>query len=412
MSGSSWAQMGHVLNGVGPVNQGMAGASTALPIDPSGALQWNPAAITGLERNTFEFGFELLMPDTRVRSSVGNGAVEGSTPSDAGDSGIPSFGMVVHLPDSKWSVGMGAFGISGFGVDYEASGSNPILMPPPNGFGTVYSQFQMLQLSPTIAYRFDDHWSFGFAPTINQAQLAVTPGCFAPPDDANNDGNPSYPDARSAAKAWGYGAQVGLYYQGDKGWNFGLSYKSNQQFEDFRYNSTDELGNRRAISLDMDFPAIASVGVGYEGLERWKFAADARYIDYGNTDGFDPATFNPDFSVAGFGWDSILVLALGAQYELTDRWHLRGGYSYNENPIPDANSTFNVAAPAVIQHHLAFGASFCFHEDSCIDLAYRHGFENSISGQMGHPTMGPVPGSEVENTLSTDSLLLGFRVSF
>ena len=31
---------------------------------------------------------------------------------------------------------------------------------------------------------------------------------------------------------------------------------------------------------------------------------------------------------------------------------------------------------------------------------------------MAGPTMGPVPGSEVENTLSTDSLLLGFRVSF
>jgi len=45
-------------------------------------------------------------------------------------------------------------------------------------------------------------------------------------------------------------------------------------------------------------------------------------------------------------------------------------------------------------------------------LAYRHGFENSISGPMGHPSMGTVPGTEVKNTMSTDSFLIGFRVNF
>ncbi len=406
------AQMGHVLNGVGPVNQSMAGASTAMPIDVSGALQWNPAGISGLDHNGFAFGLELLKPDASVSSSVMGGAMSGSSSSDAGESAIPSFGMVYHLEDSDWTVGLGAFGISGFGVDYAASSSNPILMPPPNGFGTVYSNFQMLQLAPTMSYQVNDRWSVGFAPTINQGQLAVNPGCFAAPDDADGDGNPSYPDARSAAKSWGFGAQVGVYYKGETGWNAGLSYKSRQYFEDYRYNSTDELGNPRSIKLDLDFPSVVSLGVGYEGLERWRLAADVRYIDYENTSGFDPASFRPDGSVNGFGWDSILVMAIGAQYEINRLWKVRAGYSFNENPVSDANSTFNLPAPAVIQHHLALGLSYCFHENSCIDLAYRHGFENSVSGPIAHPTIGEVPDSSVENTLSTDSLLLGFRVSF
>lgn len=412
LGGLSQAQMGHVLNGVGPVNQSMAGASTALPIDASGALQWNPGAISGLKHNAFAFGFELLKPNTSVKSSVMGGALSGSSSSDAGESAIPSFGMVYHVPDSPWTLGMGAFGISGFGVDYGASNSNPILMAPPNGFGSVYSQFQMLQLAPTISYQVDDHWSVGFSPTINQGQLAVNPGCFAAPDDANGDSVATYPDARSAAKSWGFGAQVGVYYQGDAGWNFGASYKSKQDFSAYNYNSTDEVGNPRSISLDLDFPSIASLGVGYEGLERWKFAADLRYIDYENTSGFEPSSFRPDFSVSGFGWDSIMVAAIGAQYELSESLRFRAGYSYNDNPIPDANSTFNLPAPAVVQHHLAVGMSYCFHESSCIDLAYRHGFENSVSGPISHPTMGVVPGSNVENSLSTDSVLLGFRVSF
>lgn len=414
LGGISQAQMGHVLNGVGPVNQSMAGAATAMPIDASGAVQWNPGAISGLEHNEFAFGFELLKPEAQVTSTVPSmgGPVTDSSKSDAGESGIPSFGMVYHLEDSKWTLGLGAFGISGFGVDYAASNSNPILMAPPNGFGSVYSQFQMLQIAPTFSYQVNDNWSVGFAPTINQGQLAVNPGCFAAPDDANGDMVATYPDARSAAKSWGFGGQLGVYYQGDSGWNFGGSYKSKQIFEDYRYNSTDEVGNPRSIELDLDFPSIASLGVGYEGLEKWKFAGDLRYIDYEGTDGFDEASFRPDYSVNGFGWDSILVLALGVQYELNDAWKLRAGYSFNENPIPDANSTFNLPAPAVIQQHIAIGASYCFRENSCIDIGYRHGFENSISGPIAHPTMGEIPQSNVENSLSTDSLLLGFRVSF
>ncbi len=412
LAGSASAQMGHVMNGVGPVNQSMAGVATGTPLDAAGTLQWNPAGLRALDHDEIEFGVELLVPTTKVSSSVSAPmAMSGTSESDAGDSAIPNFAFAYRVPDTRWSWGVGAFGIGGFGVDYGASTQNPILLPPPNGFGTVYSQFQLLQIAPTVAYSIDEHWSIGFAPTINNAQLAVQPACFAPPDDANGDATPSYPSATHSDKSWGYGAQLGVFYAG-KAWDFGASYKSRQDFETFHWNATDELGGPRRISLDLDFPAIASVGVGYRGIDRWHFGADVRYIDYEHTNGFDERGFAPDFSVAGFGWDSILVAAVAAQFELTDRWSLRGGYSWNENPISDEQSTFNVPAPAVIQNHLAVGASFCGGENWCVDFAYRHGFENSIEGPIGHPTFGVVPGSSVENSLETDSFLVGFRVSF
>ena len=37
------AQIGMIFTGAGAVNRSMAGASTAAPIDASGALYWNPA---------------------------------------------------------------------------------------------------------------------------------------------------------------------------------------------------------------------------------------------------------------------------------------------------------------------------------------------------------------------------------
>jgi len=42
---------GIFLTGVGAVNRSMGGASTAAPIDPMGAIHWNPATISGFQCN-------------------------------------------------------------------------------------------------------------------------------------------------------------------------------------------------------------------------------------------------------------------------------------------------------------------------------------------------------------------------
>ncbi len=423
-SAPSVAQTGHVLNGIGAVNQGMAGTGVAAPLDASGALNWNPGSISRLGRNEIQFSMEMMKPDIEMSSSnpmLGGFGLptEGTSESKEAIFAIPSFAMVYGIEDSEWTFGMGAFGIGGFGVDYAASDSNPLLMPAGLGFGAIYSQFQMLQVAPTFSRTLGDNWSVGFAPTINQAQLAVDPGCFGAPDVIDPDGNPGtgdeyavYPSASHADSAWGYGAQFGAMYKGDDGWNFGVSYKTEQTFDNFEYNSVDTNGAYQELTLDMDFPAIASLGASYTGLDKWTFAFDAKYIDYSATDGFGEASFEEDFSVGGFGWDSIMVYSLGVNYDLDDCVALRAGYAYNDNPIPDANATFNVPAPAIIQQHMSAGISYCVQENWFLDLAYHHGFENEIEGEMGHPFMGSVPGTSVNNKMSTDSLVIGFRVNF
>ena len=45
-SSAAFSQAGHIMQGVGAVNMSMGGASTGQPLDISGALQWNPAAIS------------------------------------------------------------------------------------------------------------------------------------------------------------------------------------------------------------------------------------------------------------------------------------------------------------------------------------------------------------------------------
>ena len=73
MPGQARAQFGLAVGGVGPINRAMGGASTAAPIDAAGALYWNPATISGLDRNESEFATEVLIPRTTLTSRVAPG---------------------------------------------------------------------------------------------------------------------------------------------------------------------------------------------------------------------------------------------------------------------------------------------------------------------------------------------------
>src|SRR5262245_41904281 len=84
ITASARAQFGTVLSGTGTVNRSMGGASTAAPLSAAGALYWNPATLTGLDRSQIEIGAELLFANTDLSSSV---------PANLFGPGIPPVGL-------------------------------------------------------------------------------------------------------------------------------------------------------------------------------------------------------------------------------------------------------------------------------------------------------------------------------
>ena len=414
-------QMGHVLDAIGAVNQSMGGAGTALPLDGIGALHWNPASITGLPSSEIGFAFMGFAPDTQLGSRIDAGSfgpgtpsatLQGTTSSDSDINPIPSLAVVHRDPVSEWSIGLGGFAIGGFGVDFPASSTNPILTPQPAnggfGFGAIYSQFQLMQFCPTVARKLGAGWSVGLAPTVNWATLAIAPFSAGTP---NADG--TYASAAHGDAAWGLGLQVGVYYECPcSNWNLGASYKSPQWFEDFKFNAMDENGDPRQLEMDLDYPSILSLGVAYRGFRRTKIACDVRYIDYENTDGFQAAGFDTTGAVTGFGWSSIWAVSSGVEFAVNERLHWRIGYTFNESPIADGIMFYNPPAPALVQHHLSTGFTGKVGQGWMCSLAYHHGFRNSVSGNWWHPSAGPVPGTRVTGSLATHGLVGGISRRF
>jgi long-chain fatty acid transport protein len=242
-------------------------------------------------------------------------------------------------------------------------------------------------------------------------RLTDDPLFLVSPDDANGDGFAHYPAGTHTRIAWGAGFQAGVYYADPSGWAGGVSLKSPQWLEGFRYQSADELGRPRSLSVHFDYPLMASLGIAYSGLEQWLFAADLRYIDYRNTPGFDHTGFDRTAAVRGLGWQSVFALALGGQFQATNWLSLRAGYSFNTDPIDDSRTMFNVASPLILQHTLYVGASVCLSDALLLSVSYAHAFQNAGRGAFLTP-FGPVPGSVVENQVSADGLGLGITVRF
>lgn len=402
----------------------MGGASTAAPIDASGALHWNPASIMGLPQSELTFGVELLYPQMQLGSSIAPGALgggfppvplSGNTDSNSGTFAIPTIGFVYRPQNEDWSVGLGVFGIGGFGTNYAGSLTNPVLtapIPVGVGLGPLYSKLQLIQIAPTFAYQLTDNLSFGIAPTVTLADLTLNPQFLASPDDANGDTFPHYPAGTNGHTSWGLGMQAGLYLTTESCWNFGASIKSPQWMQAFHWSSADELGRPRDVRAHFDIPYIVSIGTSYTGFERWVLAADARYFGYGTTQGFNTTGFDATGAVTGLGWDSIFSVALGGQYQATDDLSLRLGYVWNQNPVPDQNAIYNVISPNILMHTISCGLSYRLTSNLNVSLAYLHAFENSITGALAVPGIGPLLGTSVTSKVAADAFIAGLTIKF
>jgi long-chain fatty acid transport protein len=418
------AQQGVLLAGIGPINQSMGGATVAAPIDALGVVNWNPGAIGGLGHSQTDFSLMLLYPHTRLSSQIDAGplaalvppglGLNGTSSGDSKSAPLASWALIWQPKGSIWTIALGVIETAGSALNYPGSPDNPILSPPPpHGFGVgpITTTFDVLQFSLTAACQITDHLAVGLGPTINNGLIVAEPAPFASPNAPTNSIFLSYPSADRPVFTWGAGVQGGAYYTTDFGWNFGLSIKSPQWFEPFQFHSTDAVGRPRDIVLRLDLPAIYSVGAAYHGWKHWLFAADVRYFDYHNVDGFGPEGFKANLGVRGLGWDSILGVSLGAQHQLNQSISTRIGYTWNQNPIESATAGFNMGSPAVIQHTLSVGATLQITRALGIAVAYSHAFTGSANGPLQTP-FGPVPFYRIRNDSAADYALIGATVKF
>ncbi|MFO0889691.1 MAG: outer membrane protein transport protein [Isosphaeraceae bacterium] len=362
LASTAASAQGIIAPTAGPINSAMAGASVAAPVDFGGSY-WNPAILSGLPRNEFLLGTQLILPSLHLTGTVPANALGPGLPPgnrygvSRSDSGVPTnlaTGVSFRLsPDSPTTFGLGVFGLVGGGVNYAGSYTTPILTPrqPPNyvGLGPIYANTSFLTIMLTGSRQVTERLAIGGGPMILTGPAVFSPAFFAPgPKDAY--GLTTFPPATNSRPFWGAGFQVGLLYNLSDSWNIGFSYKSPIWQERYGYNSYNPNLSPRRIGVQAQVPEIFSWGIAYKGFERALIDVDFRYFDYANTSLYGTKPID-----GGLGWSSIFAVAVGGQYQLSDRLIIRAGYLFNTNPINETATLFNVQAPGFLQHLFSVG---------------------------------------------------------
>jgi long-subunit fatty acid transport protein len=189
----------------------------------------------------------------------------------------------------------------------------------------------------------------------------------------------------------------------------------------------DALGGVGPINRSMGGAAVAApidaagarfwnpasiAGLSSSELESAIELIDLRFLDFRDANGFRHAGFNRDGAAAGRGWQNVFALATGVQYQCTDSLTLRAGYTFNLDGASNSVTMFNLLSPTIIQHSLACGFTYNVSKAFKVSVAYVHFFENSIHGPIVTSRTGPTPGTDVKNSATADSVLLGATVSF
>jgi long-chain fatty acid transport protein len=329
------ATNGMRIIGFGPVQNGMGGASIAAPLDAATVIT-NPAGMTAVG-GRLDFGASYFAPTVKFSAT---GAASGrEMTSDRGPSPIPALGFVMQK-DDRLSVGIGAYGVAGLGVDYAAELYGQNLF-------TAYSQ---MRFAPGAAYRVLDDLSVGAVANVMYATMEYNVAGMYP---------------RDTSQAFGLGATLGVQYTPVPTVTVGAAYETRSFFQNFKFNipaHTSPMGDvpGGVEELEFDQPSVATLGVAFRPLEALVLAADVAWIRWSETNGEDLPDFQTDPALTGMqpwslNWDDQVVVKVGAQYAATDWLKVRAGYEYGKQPLDERRNFENVAFPAISEHHVTAG---------------------------------------------------------
>jgi long-chain fatty acid transport protein len=409
------ATNGYFATGWGVAVQGMAGAGVAVPTD-SLAVAQNPALMFFVG-NRFDLEIDFFNPSPRGYTANPDAAPPPNPSVPPGT--VESQNDWFFLPAAGWNMMLDAnssFGISlggngGLNTEYDTA-TFQFFAPPPNfvqggvnvnpgGVLTATKptgvDLAQLMVGFTYARKIGENQSIGITPILAMQRFKATglepfrAASVSPQNVTNNGYDYSY----------GGGFQVGWYGRVLPNLDFGMSYRSPMWMSKF-----DKYQGLFAEGGDFDIPATIALGLAYRPAPNVLIAFDWQQILYndvravGNPNNIDIAScFSPvkqEFCLGaqngiGFGWDSMSIFKLGAQWDINPQWTVRGGFSYNSQFADNTQGLFNILAPAVIRMHGSLGATFRMSQRDEINFAYTHAFKEELDGTSPSLT-GPQSG--------------------
>lgn len=371
---------------------GNAYAGAAAVAEDASTIFFNPAGMTYLEGRQIVGALHLINTtgDFDNRGSIpGTGRPLGGDGGDMGSfAAIPNFYYKQDISEQlKFGIGVGTpFGLK---TEYDKNWIGR--------FHALKSELKTVNINPSLAWKLNDQWSFGFGVSAMwaEAELTSAVNLGATESSINNKG-----------KDWGFGYNLGAIYQVTPDTRLGVAFRSkiDQHLKgDARSSFTglNAIPGRTLntdITADLTLPETFSLS-GFSRLDdRWDLLADVTWTRWSQFKSLSIMRDNGSNTAIGTTqehWNNTLRYSVGLNYRYTDAIKLRTGVAYDQEAIDNNHRTARI--PGNDRIWLSFGASWQYSPQTRLDAGYAHLFikeariyddQRIVFDSLGNPLPG------------------------
>ena len=391
-------------SGFALIEQGVSGlgnayAGAAAVAQDATTIFFNPAGMTRIPSQmetaahviipSFKFKNERSTHMTRTPLLGGNGGEAGTIKV------APNLFFVKKIND-QFAFGIGVNSPFGLMTEYDRGWVGR--------YHTVKSDLTILNVNPSLAYKFNEQFSFGAGLNISYIKAELTNAIdfgtigFGLPGLApqRNDGL-----AELKGDGWGIGWNVGLLYEFTKNTRVGISYRSTVSYKlkgdaEFSgvpasFQAVPALSPRFKncdISARLKTPDSLSLSLYHSFNRQWAVMGDITWTNWKTFDELRIRFENPHQpnSVVTTDWKDVLRFSLGATYTPTRAWIFRFGTAYDQAPTPNERR-ITPRVPDNDRFWLACGAGYNFTDTLTVNVGYAHLFisDTKINKTVANP---------------------------
>jgi len=328
------------------------------------ANYYNPANLTELTNASVMVGMTLINPFCDVK-------VDGQTQAKMNAGWFPPPHAYIAVPVLKDLVfGFGTYCEYGLGTKYD---NNWALKAD-----TTETTIQQFTFNPNIAYKITEDWSVAFGARMSYITFE---NYKTPLDMTLPYFGRQYLRTHLEGDDFNCGYMLSTQYKVTDDLSLGFVYRSriNHRIEgDFDVEGgvhpafSQATNVRKPPSGDatakLVLPASVTFGANYDFTDKFRTGASLTWTEWSTINHIDFNLPPPSSRTQMLNWHDAWRLGFGFEYDLTDSFTGRIGYSFDWDPSAEAHGT--TMLPPGDRHIIGFGASYKFFEDWRIDLGY------------------------------------------
>jgi long-chain fatty acid transport protein len=410
LAGTSWGSGFQVReNSAAALGNAFAGAAAST--EDLSIIANNPAGMTGLSGNQVSGDLSIIVPST-VFSGAGFTAagqpISGGNGGDAGSARPVPAAYAFYDLSADLKLGLAVTAPFGLKTQYNSDWVGR--------YQAIMSDIETININPNVAYRVFDWLSVGGGPTIQHTHTELTNAINS--TTIVHLANPllpaglTLPDglASVAGNDWSVGYNLGVFAEVSPTTHVGASYRSQvsdridgiASFSVPAPLAASPQFQNTPITADLKTPDIVSLAASQQISPEITLLTEVQWTNWSVVKTL--RIQRPDGSAVSDQpeqWHGSWFGSVGATWRPDANWSLRGGFAFDQSPVPDQFRTARL--PDSDRYWLTVGFGYEWTQNIRLNAAYAHIFMAGPSINELSPT-GDLLAGQYSNHIDIVSL--------